>query len=53
MTGDFKGSLPRCKVSDPDEPTAVLTSDEVDGLFDNMMNKLTSEGHTVIFIKVI
>ena len=32
-----------------DEPTAVLTPDEVDGLFD-MMNKLTSEGHTVIFI---
>ncbi|MGL5437165.1 MAG: ABC transporter ATP-binding protein [Lachnospiraceae bacterium] len=32
-----------------DEPTAVLTPDEVDGLFD-MMTKLTSEGHTVIFI---
>ena len=32
-----------------DEPTAVLTPDEVDGLFD-MMNKLTSKGHTVIFI---
>lgn len=32
-----------------DEPTAVLTPDEVDSLFD-MMNKLTGEGHTVIFI---
>ena len=32
-----------------DEPTAVLTPDEVDGLFD-MMNMLTGEGHTVIFI---
>lgn len=33
----LKASLPRCKASDPDEPTAVLTPDEVDGLFD-MMN---------------
>lgn len=32
-----------------DEPTAVLTPGEVDGLFD-MMSTLTSEGHTVIFI---
>lgn len=32
-----------------DEPTAVLTPDEVDSLFE-MMNKLTDEGHTVIFI---
>lgn len=32
-----------------DEPTAVLTPDEVDGLFE-MMKKLTGEGHTVIFI---
>jgi len=32
-----------------DEPTAVLTPDEVDGLFE-MMATLTSEGHTVIFI---
>ena len=32
-----------------DEPTAVLTPGEIDGLFD-MMNQLTSEGHTVIFI---
>lgn len=32
-----------------DEPTAVLTPDEVDSLFD-MMRKLTGEGHTVIFI---
>lgn len=32
-----------------DEPTAVLTPDEVDGLFD-MMRMLTGEGHTVIFI---
>ncbi|HYE80654.1 MAG TPA: ABC transporter ATP-binding protein [Clostridia bacterium] len=32
-----------------DEPTAVLTPQEVVGLFD-MVRKLTSEGHTVIFI---
>lgn len=32
-----------------DEPTAVLTPGEIDSLFD-MMNMLTSEGHTVIFI---
>lgn len=32
-----------------DEPTAVLTPSEVDSLFE-MMNKLTGEGHTVIFI---
>jgi len=32
-----------------DEPTAVLTPGEVDGLFD-MMTALTSERHTVIFI---
>ncbi|MEG2349523.1 MAG: ABC transporter ATP-binding protein [Hungatella sp.] len=32
-----------------DEPTAVLTPDEIDGLFD-MMRMLTGEGHTVIFI---
>jgi simple sugar transport system ATP-binding protein len=32
-----------------DEPTAVLTPQEVEELF-NMINKLTSEGHTVIFI---
>jgi len=32
-----------------DEPTAVLTPGEVDGLFD-MISALTSEGHTVIFI---
>ena len=31
------------------EPTAVLTPSEVDSLFE-MMKKLTSEGHTVIFI---
>lgn len=32
-----------------DEPTAVLTPGEIDGLFE-MMRQLTSEGHTVIFI---
>lgn len=32
-----------------DEPTAVLTPDEVDSLFE-MMRMLTGEGHTVIFI---
>ncbi|MCL2368898.1 MAG: ABC transporter ATP-binding protein [Oscillospiraceae bacterium] len=32
-----------------DEPTAVLTPGEIEGLFD-MMRQLTAEGHTVIFI---
>lgn len=32
-----------------DEPTAVLTPQEVDGLFD-VLKRLVSEGHTIIFI---
>ena len=38
-----------CQLLILDEPTAVLTPSEVDSLFE-MMKKLTSEGHTVIFI---